>query len=404
MSNSLSELLEDVDAGLIWAGADGVVRRINALGAKLTGLKEGKVMFDPDLKNAVATVVKNRGSMELKAIGMPPAPGQSPTRLSCRVIPGLVKDDAFVFVRQAEVIAPASVADHLLLALNDDVHAPLKETLARLKHSNAQWPLMVECTRKLFTSLDLLVELATLWQGPAPSGADNITLWPLVQMAWMMQQNSPEARACPASMPPPSSVEVVTLYGDTDSLSRAIRLCIDSALRNQPPAQPWNIHQEVHGQRVLIHFTGAPIFPRPKPAPGVKLTEPSRRQALELFGHQLVEKIVQAHGGQLLEDAAEQRFSVALPTNQPHRASAGVMDIAQAQQYARDLAALMSRARLHSARDAAAKAEANAAQQAAAAHEQQAQQRLAAEAAVRAAPPLPEAKPINNSDDDAVLF
>ncbi|OYT85559.1 MAG: hypothetical protein CFE46_17600 [Burkholderiales bacterium PBB6] len=133
----------------------------------------------------------------------------------------------------------------------------------------------------------------------------------------------------------------------------------------------------------------------------MKLTEPSRRHALELFGHQLVEKIVQAHGGQLLEDEAEQRFSVALPTNQPHRASGGVMDIAQAQQYARDLAALMSRARLHSARDAAAKAEANAAQQAAAGDAQRALQQQATAAA---APQLPDAKPINNSDDDAVLF
>ena len=57
--------------------------------------------------------------------------------------------------------------------------------------------------------------------------------------------------------------------------------------------------------------------------------------------------IVSLHGGQLREETEDglRNFLVDLPTGAPHRDDQSQLDIAQAQQYARDLAALMTRAR-----------------------------------------------------------
>jgi hypothetical protein len=58
---------------------------------------------------------------------------------------------------------------------------------------------------------------------------------------------------------------------------------------------------------------------------------------------------VSLHGGQLREEeeGGLRNFLIDLPTGAPHRNDHSQLDVAQAQQYARDLAALMSRARTH---------------------------------------------------------
>ncbi len=72
-----------------------------------------------------------------------------------------------------------------------------------------------------------------------------------------------------------------------------------------------------------------------------------RRQAREEIGLQLSQHIVAMHGGLLREeiDHGVRTFMIDLPTGAPYRADTTQLDIAQAQQYAKDLAALMARAR-----------------------------------------------------------
>jgi hypothetical protein len=56
---------------------------------------------------------------------------------------------------------------------------------------------------------------------------------------------------------------------------------------------------------------------------------------------------VTLHGGRLREEMEDglRNFLIDLPTGAPHRSDSAQLDIAQAQRYARDLAALMARAR-----------------------------------------------------------
>ena len=67
----------------------------------------------------------------------------------------------------------------------------------------------------------------------------------------------------------------------------------------------------------------------------------------DLIGLKLCQQVVAQHGGQLREehDDGQRNFLIDLPTGAPFRSEATATDIAQAQVYARDLAALMARRR-----------------------------------------------------------
>jgi CheY-like chemotaxis protein len=71
--------------------------------------------------------------------------------------------------------------------------------------------------------------------------------------------------------------------------------------------------------------------------------------ARDQIGLKLCRHIVSLHGGQLREEEEDgvRNFLIELPTGAPHRNDQSQLDVAQAQRYATDLAALMSRARTH---------------------------------------------------------
>ena len=73
----------------------------------------------------------------------------------------------------------------------------------------------------------------------------------------------------------------------------------------------------------------------------------ARLASRDMIGLKLCQQIVAQHGGQLREehDDGQRNFLIDLPTGAPFRNEATAMDIAQAQVYARDLAALMARRR-----------------------------------------------------------
>ena len=83
-----------------------------------------------------------------------------------------------------------------------------------------------------------------------------------------------------------------------------------------------------------------------KPVKGAPAAKPMLA-AREQIGLKLCQHIVALHGGQLREEEEDglRNFLIDLPTGAPHRADEAAIDVAQAQQYARDLSALMTRAR-----------------------------------------------------------
>ena len=105
------------------------------------------------------------------------------------------------------------------------------------------------------------------------------------------------------------------------------------------------------GPRALIVFRDCGAFAGAS-AGAVELgrdkTAPVQRpDASAQIGFKLCQHIVALHGGRLREEMEDglRNFLIDLPTGAPHRNDAAQLDIAQAQHYARDLAALMARAR-----------------------------------------------------------
>ena len=81
-----------------------------------------------------------------------------------------------------------------------------------------------------------------------------------------------------------------------------------------------------------------------------KGTEPAARRlrANDHIGLKLCQHIVSLHGGQLREENEDglRNFLIDLPTGAPHRnTEQSQIDVAQAERYAADLAALIARAR-----------------------------------------------------------
>jgi hypothetical protein len=81
----------------------------------------------------------------------------------------------------------------------------------------------------------------------------------------------------------------------------------------------------------------------------------------DYIGLRLARQIVALHGGALREEneSGVRNFLIDLPTGAPHRLEQTQLDIAQAQQYAKDLSALMARARKRNAPAPSAAANAN---------------------------------------------
>ena len=98
MHSTLSELLENLKTGLLWVTRDGVVRYANADAANRTGLAPGRKLFDPDLLRSVTEVVAHSVPRLTKTVGVAAQPGGALPELSCRVLPGLARDDAFVLI------------------------------------------------------------------------------------------------------------------------------------------------------------------------------------------------------------------------------------------------------------------------------------------------------------------
>ena len=80
---------------------------------------------------------------------------------------------------------------------------------------------------------------------------------------------------------------------------------------------------------------------------GAPRADGARLASRDLIGLKLCQQIVAQHGGQLREehDDGQRNFLIDLPTGAPFRTEVSAADIAQAQAYARDLAALMARRR-----------------------------------------------------------
>lgn len=355
MHPSMAELFDNVKPGLLWIGADGLVRYANRSASRRTGLDAGRRVAQPELARAVANASLGQLSRQ---VALPAAgqPGRPRTELDCRVIPGLAGDDAFVFVGQADEPDAAAGMDTLMHAIHHDLRDPMRAARAALELARQadqisggdalELEALFDRVDHLLHLTDKLVDLAALWNSGSLLADDRIELWPLLQQVWaetepLAQQRCVRVRFATGQAPR----ELATLYGSHRWLHRVITDCLQGAVRAAAPGSDLQVELQQAGARARIVLHDTALFsaePRSPHGDGI--------------AHKLCRQVLALHGGRLFDEqaGAQRQLVIELPTGAPHGSDEPQLAVAQAQQYARDLAALMNRKRQAGRPDAGA--------------------------------------------------
>jgi hypothetical protein len=365
MHTTLAEILENLNAGLLWVTHDGTVRFANAEGSLRTGLSTGGRLYDPDLLRAVTAAVAGRTTSQVASSGRPPHPGGPVPALACRVVPGLSRDDAFVFLRDEGGSDPGVAFRNLMQVIRTDLAAPLHDAhdaLAALDGvaADTMAPLL-QRVDDVTQVLDKLIDLAGIWSSGSLLANERIELWPLLQQAWAELQPLAQDRNVKVRFRSAGELgNLATLYGSENWLRRVFMECLEAAVREGRPGSTVLIEHRQMGPRAVVVFHDSGVFARAV-REGVELAAPGRGAApagsagrppaREHISLQLCRHILSLHGGQLREEHEDglRHFVIDLPTGAPAQTADPQLDMAQAQRYASDLAALMARARRQAA-------------------------------------------------------
>lgn len=361
MHSTLSELLENLKTGLLWVTRDGVVRYANADAANRTGLAPGRKLFDPDLLRSVTEAVAHSVPRLTKTVGVAAQPGGALPELSCRVLPGLARDDAFVLIGNDGQSDAGTAYDNLMQVIRSDLAEPLKQsqqalTLARDSQDVHAVQALIDEVEDLLKIATKLVDLASLWGSDALFANDRIELWPLLQQVWgEVEPLALQRKVRVRFHVQQGEASMATLYGSSTWLRRVFQECLETGIRSTSRAGTLDIEHRQMGPRALIVFRDSGMFAPEIPGAkelnslkGVAAPVTPRLKGREEIGLKLCQHIVSLHGGQLREEEEDglRNFLIDLPTGAPFRSDTTQLDIAQAQQYAKDLAALMARARV----------------------------------------------------------
>lgn len=358
MHATLSELLENLQTGMLWLSRDGLVRFANTQAVAKLRLNAGSRVQEPTLVNAVNGTVLEQSARVVTIAGHPASPGAPVPELRCRVLPGLSRDDAMVLVADSADEHADVGFDNLMMMLRADLRDPLHrvgQALGMARHERDAHALDALCDQvdELTQVLDRLIDLASVWGSESLAANDRIELWPLLQQAWARVEPLARARNLKArfSAQGPKS-QLAAIYGSEPWLLRVFVQCLEAAIRAARPGGMLDIEHRQMGPRALVVLrdSGAFVAARAGATPmesGAPRADGARLASRDLIGLKLCQQIVAQHGGQLREehDDGQRNFLIDLPTGAPFRTEASAADIAQAQAYARDLAALMARRR-----------------------------------------------------------
>lgn len=359
MHSTLTEILENLQPGMLWVSRDGLVRYANARATTSTRLSAGSRLQEMALRKAVEAVVVDHTTRSVVISGWPAAPGEAAPELRCKVMLGLARDDAMVLISDQQDEHAGVGFDNLMMVIRSDLRDPLQQlhqslSLARQDGDGHALDALCDQVDDLCHVLTRLSDLAEVWGSEALLSNDRIELWPLLQNAWA--QVEPLARSRGVKVRFTSAMpkdQLAAMYGSAHWLQRVFLECMESAIRATRSGGTLDIEHRQLGPRVLIVLRDSGVFaPSRQDATelsGGKDRSPpaARLNARDLIGLKLCQQVVALHGGQLREedDDGVRNFLIDLPTGAPYRAQDSELDIAQAQRYAADLAALMARRR-----------------------------------------------------------
>ncbi|TXH62926.1 MAG: HAMP domain-containing histidine kinase [Burkholderiaceae bacterium] len=362
MHATLSELLENLQPGMLWLSRDGLVRFANAQAVGKLRLNTGSRVQEPTLLNALNGTVLEQSPRMVTIGGQPAGPGEPAPELRCKVLPGLSRDDAMVLVTDSADEHAAVGFDNLMMVIRSDLRDPLRElnqalVLARNERDVHALDALCDQVDEVTHVLNKLIDLASVWGSESLMANDRIELWPLLQQAWAKVEPLARARNLKARFTAQGPKnQLATIYGSEHWLLRVFVECLEAAIRAARPGGMLDIEHRQMGPRALIVLrdSGAFVAARAESTPMETATSRSpgsvhgsRLASRDLIGLKLCQQVVAQHGGQLREehDDGQRNFLIDLPTGAPFRPEATAADIAQAQVYARDLAALMARRR-----------------------------------------------------------
>ncbi len=356
MNPSLTELLENLKPGLLWVSSEGVVRYANTTARERTGLASGRRVLHAELNRAIGAAAVARVPREVSVSSLAAGPDEGERApLACRVIPGLERDDAFVFIAADQQLDDGSAYETLMHALRVDLREPLRAAQAALAVARdagsagdgREGEALLDGIQDLLHVAERLVDLGRLWDRGSALADDRIELWPLLQQVWgevepVALRRDIEVRFSSQA----DTQELATLYGSARWIRRVFVECIEGAVRGAEPGTAVDIEHHQVGSRVRIVFRNCGLFERHGDAPV---------QGREAIGERLCRQVLGMHGGRLEEmhQGGQRHLVIELPTGAPHQTDQAALGLAQAQHYARDLAALMSRARRTARRQSA---------------------------------------------------
>ncbi len=329
----LHELFERVTGGLLWVQADGQVRHASEAARRRTALRSGDMLDDPALLRAVQCAA--RGGQARSTLYT-----DGERLISCRVVPGLGQDDALVMLAEASHAESAAEGGEVLLrSVDQHLRRPLQRAQEALSlwhdgaDAHAMHSLVTEVDA-LLRQLERLCELGRLWSGGERWQEERVEPWVLVQQAWSLVEPLALDRGvglrfrCDGDR-----AAQAVVYGHRAWLQRVLVECLAAAVTASPAGAQLTVAQRQLGTRTLLHFG----------VPGMFLdADAGGRDTVALA---LCRQVLALHGGTLRAEPADAGWVLELPAGAPAGAVAPALGMAQAQVYARDLAALMHRTR-----------------------------------------------------------
>lgn len=333
MSQSVIDLSEHVAEGLLWVHPDGLIRHANVPARRRTALRAGDRLNDVALVRAVQVVGRTR-QPRVSALGL----GES--MLRCQVLPGLGSGDAFVLLADAAPPPGADEgADRLLRAVDQGLRVPLQmagETLRlwRQEGDAHAAALLAGQIEELLRGLDRLIDMGEVWSGDRSADDERLELWPLLQSAWCEVEPQALDRGVGVRFRTHGEIAAqATLYGNRRWLMRVFTECLAAAVAATPEGGQLEIEHRQVGPNARLLFRDCRLFGR---------RDGGRIDTVALM---LCRQVLALHGGILGPDDGGEGWFVELPTGAPAHVDEAALGIAQAQSYARDLAALMNRSR-----------------------------------------------------------
>lgn len=366
MVSPLAQLLMSMQDALLLISPAGRVKFANDAANRRHGAGVlADIAASSDMQHHLRLASIGKATLPL-SIKVQVRPGQPDEQtFGCTLIQAPNQTDFGLLIHQTQSgSAHAEALSSMLEILDQELGAPMRDFLATAGELSGDGPHGL-LLHEIVNRLDKLKGVVEVFGSTPLIASERIVLKELVGEAW--QSLGPLTRSMRADA---SLVgfhdDLPPVYGSTDWLRRALRECMDNAVRHSISADSTGggCHIEIRasliGEFATLTLRNLGVGAVPRLGDRIYLAFNRAGAPRQHAGHgmtvgiPLSRRIIELHGGHLRISADDEAVvtSIELPTGAPRRDQAE-QNLLQAQKYAQDLAKLMARQR-RGARPAAA--------------------------------------------------